>query len=112
MFPKAWHALRRLRPDINLLMTIAVIGAVSIGEWFEAATVAFLFAISLLLESWNVGRARRAIQALLDLSPPTEIRQPDGKIEEVPVDQVTPGAVVRRESAGGTQCDGSITNHR
>ena len=37
--PKGWFALRRFRPDMNLLMTVAVIGAVFIGEWFEAATV-------------------------------------------------------------------------
>ncbi|MGH6903062.1 MAG: heavy metal translocating P-type ATPase, partial [Geminicoccaceae bacterium] len=68
---KAWHAARRLRPDINLLMVIAITGAIGIGEWFEAATVAFLFSLSLTLESWSIGRARRAISALLDLSPPT-----------------------------------------
>src|SRR5690606_31752119 len=37
VLPKAWNALRALRPDMNLLMTIAVAGAVGIGEWFEAA---------------------------------------------------------------------------
>ncbi|MGH6895987.1 MAG: heavy metal translocating P-type ATPase [Geminicoccaceae bacterium] len=68
---KAWYAARRLRPDINLLMVIAIAGAIGIGEWFEAATVAFLFALSLTLESWSVGRARRAISALLDLAPST-----------------------------------------
>jgi Cd2+/Zn2+-exporting ATPase len=68
---KAWYAARRLQPDINLLMVIAITGAIGIGEWFEAATVAFLFALSLTLESWSVGRARRAISALFDLSPPT-----------------------------------------
>lgn len=66
---KAWHALRRLRADMNLLMVIAVAGALAIGQWFEAATVTFLFALSLTLESWSVGRARRAIAALLDLAP-------------------------------------------
>jgi len=69
--PKAWLALRRLRPDMNLLMTIAVAGAIAIGDWFEAATVAFLFALSLALEAWSIGRARRAIARLLDLMPPT-----------------------------------------
>jgi len=69
--PKAWLALRRLRPDMNLLMTIAVAGAVGLGEWFEAASVAFLFALSLALEAWSIGRARHAIAALLDLVPPT-----------------------------------------
>jgi len=69
ILPKAWGSLRRLRPDMNLLMTIAVAGAVGIGQWFEAATVTVLFSVSLLLESWSVGRARRAVSALLELSP-------------------------------------------
>jgi len=68
---KAWWAARRLRPDIHLLMTLAVAGAIGIGEWFEAATVTFLFALSLALEGWSVGRARRAISALLRLAPET-----------------------------------------
>jgi Cd2+/Zn2+-exporting ATPase len=55
---------------MNLLMTAAVAGAIGIGQYFEAATVAFLFALSLVLESWSVGRARRAVAALMSLSPP------------------------------------------
>lgn len=70
VLPKAWLALRRLRPDMNLLMVVAVVGAIVIGLWFEAATVAFLFALSILLESWSVGRARRAVAALMALTPP------------------------------------------
>ncbi len=73
VMPKAWFAARRLRPDMNLLMLVAVVGAVLIGEWFEAATVAFLFSVSLLLESWSVGHARRAIGALMDMTPQTAI---------------------------------------
>lgn len=68
---KAWYALRTLRADMNLLMVIAVIGAIIIGEWFEAATVSFLFALSLVLESWSVSRARRAVAELFDLTPTT-----------------------------------------
>jgi len=93
VIPKAWYALRSLRPDMNLLMMIAVSGAVGIGEWFEAATVSFLFALSLLLESWSVGRACRAISALMELSPPAaRIRRDDGSVIEVPSDQVPVGA--------------------
>jgi Cd2+/Zn2+-exporting ATPase len=92
ILPKAWVALRRLRPDMNLLMTIAVLGAAGIGEWFEAATVAFLFAVSLSLESWSVARARRAIAALMALTPPTVIvLREDGKEETVPSDRVPVG---------------------
>ncbi|QPK61361.1 heavy metal translocating P-type ATPase (plasmid) [Methylomonas sp. LL1] len=68
---KAFYALKRLRADMNLLMTIAVIGALFIDEWFEAATVSFLFSLSLAIESWSIGRARHAVEALLDLAPST-----------------------------------------
>lgn len=81
-----------LRPDMNLLMTIAVLGAVAIGEWFEVATVGFLFALSLALESWSSGRARRAIAALLELAPPVvRIIRPNGSEATVAVAEVKPG---------------------
>ncbi|MEP9374008.1 heavy metal translocating P-type ATPase [Mesorhizobium sp. KR1-2] len=87
---KAWYALKRLSPDMNLLMMVAVVGALTIGEWFEAATVAFLFALSLMLESWSVGRARNAVSALLDLAPPlVRVKDANGEREvkaaDVPV---------------------------
>src|SRR6056297_3493701 len=59
--PKAWSSARRLSPDMNLLMVVAVAGAIGLGEFFEAATVAFFFSLSLYLESWSVGRARNAV---------------------------------------------------
>ncbi len=89
---KAWYAARSLRPDMNLLMMVAVAGAIVIGEWFEAATVAFLFALSLALESWSVARARRAIAALLDLAPPiVRLLRADESEADVPVADVKPG---------------------
>ena len=82
ILPRAWFAIRTLRPDMNLLMTIAVCGAIVIGEWFEAATVSFLFAVSLALERWSVGRARRAVEALLELAPNTvRLVVPEGYTE-------------------------------
>ena len=71
VLPRAWYSLKSFSPDMNLLMTLAVVGAVIISQWLEAATVSALFSLSLVLESWNVGRARRAISALLDWVPPT-----------------------------------------
>lgn len=82
--PRGWIALRRLRPDMNLLMTIAVIGAVAIGEWFEASAVSFLFALSLALESWSIGRAKRAVEALLELAPASVRILQDGVETEMP----------------------------
>lgn len=109
VLPKAWSAIRRLRPDMNLLMTIAVIGAVVIGEWFEAATVAFLFSVSLALESWSVGRARRAVEALLDLSPPTAHLLADKDFErEIPADQVPVGSLILVKPGERVPLDGTI----
>lgn len=89
---KAWYAALGLRPDMNLLMVIAVAGAVAIGEWFEAATVSFLFALSLTLESWSVARARHAISALLDLAPPTvRLLRSDGSEADAPAAEIRPG---------------------
>lgn len=92
--PKAWYAARAMRPDMNLLMAIAVVGAIAIGEWFEGATVAFLFSVSLALESWSVGRARRAVEALLDLAPSIARVRRDDFVLELPPDQVTVGSIL------------------
>ncbi len=83
VLPKAWYSLKQFRPDMNLLMTVAVAGAIAIGEWFEAATLSFLFAVSLLLESWSVGRARRAVEALLSKAPRKVVVRRDGALVEV-----------------------------
>ena len=56
--PAAFAALKKLRLDMNVLMTVAVTGAWLVGEGAEGAAVVFLFALSELLESWSVGRAR------------------------------------------------------
>ena len=91
--PKSWSSARRLSPDMNLLMVVAVAGAVGLGEYFEAATVAFFFSLSLYLESWSVGRARNAVSALLDLAPPTaRVLKDDGSEADIPAAEVQVGA--------------------
>lgn len=69
VLPKVGISIRQLRADIHLLMVIAVCGALAIGEWFEGASVAFLFSVALLLEQWSIERARKAIGSLLQLTP-------------------------------------------
>ena len=91
--PKAWSSARRFSPDMNLLMVVAVAGAIGLGEFFEAATVAFFFSLSLYLESWSVGRARNAVSALLDLAPPTaRVLYDDSSEADVPAAAVAVGA--------------------
>ena len=106
--PKAVFALRRLRPDMNLLMTIAVIGAVIIGEWLEASLVSFLFALSLALEAWSVGRARRAVEALLDLAPPTVRILTDGRETEIAAAEVAVGTLFLVKPGDRIALDGEV----
>lgn len=106
---RAWRAVLRLRPDMNLLMTIAVIGAALISEWFEAAIVTFLFALSLALESWSVGRARRAVDALLAIAPDTaRLIRSDGSSIEVPAVDIDAGALILVKPGDRVPLDGTV----
>ncbi len=110
VLPKAAGAAVRFRPDMNLLMTVAVIGAVAIGEYFEAATVAFLFAVALQLEHWSMDRARRAISSLLDLSPDTaRCVDPDtGQVVERPATEVPIGTIIVVRPGDRVPLDGQV----
>lgn len=109
VLPQAWRAARRLQPDMNFLMAVAVVGAVGIGEWSEAAAIAMLFAVSLLLEHWSVERARHAVASLLQLAPDTALRLSDsGEISEVPVRDVPVEAVVLTRPGERIPLDGVV----
>ena len=95
VLPKAYLALWRLSPDMNLLMVIAICGSAAIQEWFEGATVAFLFSVALLLEQWSIGRARRAVLALMDLAPAkARVLSSSGEWVELLVEQVSVGSFI------------------
>ena len=109
VFPAAWQALLKRRLDMNVLMTVAVAGAWLIGESAEAAAVVFLFALSELLEAWAATRARRAVTALLELSPETAIlRSADGSEREVPVAEVAIGTEILVKSGSRIALDGEV----
>ncbi|MCE9562382.1 MAG: cadmium-translocating P-type ATPase [Planctomycetes bacterium] len=109
VLPKAWVAAKHISPDMNLLMVVAVCGAVAINQWAEAATVAFLFSLSLALEAWSVGRARRAVAALMNLAPPTaRFVHSDGREEAVAPDKVPVGAKFRVRPGDRVPLDGRV----
>ena len=109
VFPAAWGAVKKLRLDINVLMAVAVSGAWIIGEGAEAASVVFLFSLSELLESWAAGRARRAIDSLLTLSPPTaRVRNADGAEQEIPVAEVAVDREILIRSGSRIPLDGEV----
>ncbi|HJU42161.1 MAG TPA: cation transporter [Vicinamibacterales bacterium] len=69
MMPRAFASLRFKRLDMHVLVCLSAIGAAAIGQWAEAATVAFLFALAHLMEAWSIDRARHAVATLVGHEP-------------------------------------------
>ena len=92
LYPVARSGFANLRINhdfsINLLMTIAAVGALLIGETLEAATVVFLFAVGEALEGFSTARASQSIRSLMTLVPPTAIKLHDDHEQVVPVDEL------------------------
>lgn len=107
--PKAWRAITTATLDMNVLMVVATLGAVGIGEYAEAAAVAFLFALAEWLESLSLERARRSVQALLKLVPETALLQDsNGEFREVSISDVPVGSLMRVKSGTRIPLDGIV----
>lgn len=88
---KGWQRARQGSLDMNALMTIAVLGAMAIGEWGEGASTVVLFSLAQLLEARTMERARHAIRGLMSLAPDTARVRRDGGEERLAVEAVVPG---------------------
>ncbi|MCE0733990.1 cadmium-translocating P-type ATPase [Halomonas sp. G15] len=105
----AWGALKMRNPfTIEMLMSIAALGALAIDAAAEAAVVVFLFAVGELLEGVAASRARRSISALADLTPSTARLMEDGDTREVSAASLTPGQRVLVRPGDRVPCDGRI----
>ena len=108
-YKKGWIALKNRNLNINALMSIAVTGAVLIGQWPEAAMVMVLFTLAELIEARSLDRARNAIGGLMQLAPDlATVRQADGQWQEVDVRQVALGATVRVRPGERIGLDGEV----
>lgn len=106
---EAWEAItaeRRL--TIDCLVVVAVIGAVVLGEWWEAAAVVFLFSLSEMLEDYTLDRAHHAIHALMELSPDEARVKENGREITVPIEDVAVGAVVAVRPGERVPVDGDV----
>ena len=91
---RAMASVRARHLDIHVLMVVAVIGAVILREWTEAASVVFLFALAQQLEAGAMERARGAIRALMELAPADALVRRSNRQERIPIDDVVPGDIV------------------
>jgi len=107
-YRKGLIALKNRNLNINALMSIAVTGALLIGQWPEAAMVSVLFAIAELIEAKSLDRARRAIRGLLDLTPAQATVKVDGQWREVQVAEVELGSHVRVRPGERIALDGEV----
>jgi Cd2+/Zn2+-exporting ATPase len=105
---RAFSALKLRTFDMHVLMTVAVIGALAIGEWLEGATVVFLFALAQYLESRSMDRARRAIRALMDLTPQTASVLRSSDEQRVAAESVRVGERIRVRPGEKLPLDGRV----
>ncbi|MGH3757656.1 heavy metal translocating P-type ATPase [Actinophytocola sp.] len=106
----AWTMLRNKRFSINMLLIVAVLGAISLGNVAEAACVVVIFSLGVVLESYVADRARKSIQKLMDLSPPKAERfTADGSTESVPVEDLQVGEIVLVRPGARLPTDGTVT---
>ena len=105
---RAIQAARAFSLDINVLMLIAAGGAIAIGQWSEAATVMFLFALAQWLETRSMERTRRAIRELMDLAPEEAVVRRGGAEHQVRVDDLQVGETIVVRPGGKIPLDGLI----
>ncbi len=108
-FPAGVRAARALSLDMNFLMTVAILGAVAVGEFLEAGAIAFLFSLAELLETYSVDRARASLSSLLDLSPDRASVIREGREVTVPAGEVRVGETVVVRPGDRVPVDGTVT---
>lgn len=105
---RAISSLRYKIVAIDLLVTIAIIGAIFIGEYWEAAAVSFLFMLGEWLEARTIEKTRSSIKSLLDLAPVTARVKRNGAELEIPAEEVVIGDVIIIKPGEKIPADGKV----
>lgn len=106
---QAYQALRVKVVSIDVLVTIAVLGAFIIGEFEESAIVTFLFLFGAQLEQRTLNKTRSAIKALTEMAPQSALRQSENEdFEEVEIEEVAVGDVLLVKTGAKVPVDGTV----
>jgi len=112
IFKEAWENIVERKMTMELSMTIALLAALAIGEFFTALVIIAFVLAAEVLESLTVGRGRRAIRDLLDFLPRTITVRRDGQIIVMPAEQVEVGDSVVVKPGGHIPVDGLVLSGR
>lgn len=106
--PKGAKALATLRPDMNALVLVSLVGAAWLSEWTEAATLAFLFSLAGRLEAWSMGRARRELGVLMAVAPQKASVVHGDHEHRLAAANVPVGSLIRVRPGEHVPCDGEV----
>jgi len=104
------YGLKSLTMDTNFLMTIAVVGAVAIGEWSEGATVVFLFSLGNALQAYTLDKTRESIRSMMDLAPREALVRRDDQELRLPVAEIMVGDLIIVKPGERIAMDGNVVN--
>lgn len=102
------YSLKSLSPDMNFLMTIAVIGAAATGDWFEGAAVVFLYSLGSTLQNFTMEKTRNSIRALMDLAPKEALVRREGKESTLPLSEIKVGDILIVKPGERIAMDGRV----
>lgn len=109
-YRKAIRAIPRCDLNMSVLMSVAVIGAVALGEYEEAGVVALLFGVSEMLESWTMDRARRSIRELMDIAPRSARVERCGVVSDVTVEEIAVDDIMHVRPGEKLAMDGVVVS--
>ncbi|MBT2583228.1 heavy metal translocating P-type ATPase [Planococcus sp. ISL-109] len=104
----AYYAVKSKSLDMNVLMVSAAIGAALIGEWFEGATVVWLFALGNALQNRSIERTRESIRSLINLAPSEAIVKVGSQLISKPVEEVAIGDTIVVKPGEKIPLDGEV----
>ncbi len=105
----AYYAIKSRSLDMNVLMSIAVVGAALIGEWLEGATIVWLFALGAALQTRSIEQTRQSIRNLMDLAPPEAWVKEEGEVVKKAVEEISVGQIIVVKPGEKIPLDGDIT---
>lgn len=104
----AFYSIKSFSLDMNVLMSVAAIGAAAIGEWSEGATVVFLFSLGNALQAYSMEKTRNSIKELMEIAPREALVRRKGREIKLPVESIAIGDIIIVKPGERIAMDGKV----